>query len=135
MLSRRGFATCAICSAVGLVASEGTAQTSGPGIKRNLLSKTELPGDRYEAILMTVDIPAGGLVPRHTHPGIESAYVIEGGGELSMKDQPNRILKAGEAFQVPPVVPHAWKNGGQPTRLAITYAVEKGKPLASPAPE
>jgi quercetin dioxygenase-like cupin family protein len=44
------------------------------------------------------------------------------------------MLKAGDAFQVPANTPHA---GGKPgtgkTRLIITYVVEKGKPLATPA--
>ena len=30
-------------------------------------------------------------------------------------------------------VPHSGKNGDKPTVLAVTYVVEKGKPLASPA--
>ena len=30
-------------------------------------------------------------------------------------------------------VPHGGKNGDKPTILAITYVVEKGKPLVSPA--
>jgi len=43
-------------------------------------------------------------------------------------------LKPGDAFQIPAGTPHA---GGMPgtakTRILITYVVEKGKPLASPA--
>jgi hypothetical protein len=35
---------------------------------------------------------------------------------------------------VPAETPHAGgKNGDKMTKLAITYVVEKGKPLASPA--
>ena len=45
-----------------------------------------------------------------------------------------RHMKAGDGFLVPPETPHA---GGAPgtakTRVLITYVVEKGKPLASPA--
>jgi quercetin dioxygenase-like cupin family protein len=45
-----------------------------------------------------------------------------------------RTLKPGDAFQVPPEMPHAGgKNGDKKTKIAITYVVEKGKPLASPA--
>jgi quercetin dioxygenase-like cupin family protein len=44
-------------------------------------------------------------------------------------------LKPGDGFQVPPNTPHAGgKNGDKKkTKIAITYVVEKGKPLASPA--
>ena len=53
-----------------------------------------------------------------------------------MKGQPDRVVKAGDGYQVPPETPRSLKNGGQKSRLAITWVVEKDKPLASsPAPE
>ena len=37
-------------------------------------------------------------------------------------------------FQIPPETPHAGgKPGDKKKRIAITYVVEKGKPLVSPA--
>lgn len=59
---------------------------------------------------------------------------MEGDGrELLVEGQPMRIIKAGDAFQIPPETPHA---GGKPsetkTRLLINYIVEKGKPLVKP---
>jgi hypothetical protein len=43
-------------------------------------------------------------------------------------------LKPGDGFQVPPETPHAGTpNGDKKSKIAITYVVEKGKPLASPA--
>ena len=135
MLTRRGFAGCAICGTLGLVASEVAAQAPAGEITRTLVDKNELPGDRYVTLLMNVVISANMQVPRHTHPGVESTYVIAGGGELSVKDQPIRSTKAGDGFQIPPVVPHSFKNGPEPTKLAITYVVEKDKPLVTLVPE
>ena len=44
------------------------------------------------------------------------------------------MYKAGESFQVPPMTPHAGgKPSSQKVKIAITYILEKGKPLASPA--
>jgi len=44
------------------------------------------------------------------------------------------MLKIGDGFQIPPETPHAGgKPGDKTTRIAITYVVEKGKPLVSPA--
>jgi len=84
---------------------------------------------------MELEIDAGVTIPRHTHPGIESSYVLEGSIELPVQGQPTRIFKAGDGFQIPPETPH---GGGKPSdnkyRVAITYVVEKGKPLMSPAP-
>jgi quercetin dioxygenase-like cupin family protein len=80
------------------------------------------------------EIEAGALVARHTHPGVESAYVLEGGGTLSVKGQSDLAISPGDAFHVAAEVPHSLQNGGQRTRILLTYAVEKDKPLASPAP-
>ena len=79
-------------------------------------------------------IDAGVPVARHTHPGVESAYVLEGGFELPIQGQATRTIKAGDGFQIPPDTPHAGgKPGSAKSVILITYVVEKGKPLASPA--
>jgi quercetin dioxygenase-like cupin family protein len=99
-----------------------------------MLSQMDGPMPGYVTLNMEVEIEAGTVVPRHTHPGIESSYVLEGGFELPVQGQTTRTLKAGDGFQIPPETPHAGgKPGDKTTRLAITYVVEKGKPLVSPA--
>jgi quercetin dioxygenase-like cupin family protein len=138
MLTRRGFATCAICTISGFVATEASAQNAPaattPGVTRKILSQTDGPAPGYVTILVEAEIEAGVPVGRHTHPGIESAFVLEGGFELPVQGQPTRMLKAGDGFQIPPETPHAGgKPGTAKSRILITYVVEKGKPLASPA--
>jgi quercetin dioxygenase-like cupin family protein len=139
MLTRRSFAGCAICAVTGFIATEASAQGAPPpvtpGVKRTVLSQMDGPMPGYVTINMEVEIDAGVAVARHTHPGIESSYVLEGGFELPVQGQPTRMLKAGDGFQIPPETPHAGgKPGDQKSRIAITYVVEKGKPLVSPAP-
>lgn len=140
MLTRRGFAgfaSCAICGITEFIATEASAQgtqaATTPGVTRKILSQTDGPAAGYVTILVEATIDSGVAVGRHTHPGIESAYVLEGGFELPVQGQPTRMIKAGDGFQIPPETPHA---GGKPgearTRILITYVVEKGKPLASP---
>ena len=140
MLTRRdfaGFASCAICAVTGFVATEASAQgapAAPGGVTRKLLSKSDGPAAGYETLLMEAEIEAGVSVGRHTHPGVESAYVLEGGFELPIKGQETRMLKPGDGFQIPPNTPHAGgKPGTAKSRLLITYVVEKGKPLATPA--
>ena len=82
---------------------------------------------------MRVDIEPNAVVARHTHPGIESSYLVEGGFDLTVEGEGTRTLAAGEGFQVSPGVPHSGKNGSAKSIFAATYVVEKGKPLASPA--
>ena len=141
MLSRRGFggfATCALCTLSGFFASDASAQTTPPaattGVNRKIISQIDGPTPGYVTLVVEVEIEPGVTIGRHTHPGIESGYVLEGGLELPIEGMPTRMLKAGEAFQVPPNTPHAGaKNGPAKTRVLANYVVEKGKPLASPA--
>ena len=141
MLTRRGFAgfaSCAICGLTEFIATEASAQGAPPaatgGVTRKILSQTDGPTPGYTTLLVEATIEPGAAVARHTHPGIESGYVLEGSPELPIEGRPTLMLKPGDAFQVPAETPHA---GGKPSdtkvRLAVTYVVEKGKPLASPA--
>ena len=133
MLTRRGFATCALCTIAGFLATSAEAQNAPGGLKRTIITRTDGPMDGYESVNARVDLDAGTLIPRHTHPGIKSSFVVEGGLELSVDGQGTRTFKAGDGFQVPTRVPHSGKNGDKSTTVAITYVVEKGKPLVSPA--
>jgi quercetin dioxygenase-like cupin family protein len=140
MLTRRGFtgfASCALCAITGFIATDASAQGTAPapsgGVTRKILSKTDGPAAGYETLLVEAEIEAGVAVGRHTHPGIESAYVLEGGFELPVQGQETKMLKPGDGFQIPPNTPHAGgKAGTAKSRLIISYIVEKGKPLASP---
>jgi len=141
MLTRRdfaGIASCALCAVTGFIATDASAQgttpATTPGVTRKILSQTDGPTPGYVTIIVEAEIEAGVTVARHTHPGIESAYVVEGGLDLPIEGQPIRTLKPGDGFVVPPNTSHAGgKNGDQKTKIASTYVVEKGKPLASPA--
>jgi quercetin dioxygenase-like cupin family protein len=133
MLTRRMFAGCALCAVTGFVATGAEAQNAPGGLKRTIITRTDGPMEGYEAVNVRVDLDSGALVARHTHPGIESSYVVDGALELSVDGQGTRTFKAGDGFQVPARTPHSGKNGDKPTTIAITYIVEKGKPLASPA--
>jgi quercetin dioxygenase-like cupin family protein len=78
---------------------------------------------------MDVKIDKGTLVPRHTHPGIESTYVMEGSVEVPVQGLETKMYKAGQAFQIPPETPHAGGKGPTENVHLINYIVEKGKPL------
>lgn len=140
MLTRRGLAGvigCAICEVTGFFATEVSAQpapTPTPGLNRKLLSQMEGPAPGWVTITMQVEVDPGVMIGRHTHPGIESGYVVEGELELPIDGQGPKALKPGDAFQVPPNTPHGGsKNGAKKATIISTYIVEKGKPLASPA--
>jgi quercetin dioxygenase-like cupin family protein len=134
-----------LCAAVigfGLIGSAVSAEelTPGtklqimPGVTRTVIQKTDYPGDQYATILFLAEIAPGATVGRHIHPGLESAYVLEGEGELSTGET-GRYFKTGDAYQIPAGVPHSIRNGDRPMKLIITLVYEKNKPIASPAPE
>lgn len=132
MLSRRLFVACGLCavSEFAAIAVDGRP-ASAAGLTRTELKRTDGPAAGYETVAMLVEIDANFTIPRHTHPGIESTYVLEGSLLLQVDGQPERTYKAGEAFQVPPVTVHGGLAGASPVKLIGNYIVEKGKPLAT----
>jgi len=131
MLSRRGFVGCALCALAGFSATDAGAQTSG--LKRTILSRIDGPAPGYETVEVKVEIDAGATVAKHTHPGIENSYLVDGAIELEIAGQDAKTYSKGEAWQVPTGIVHGGKVGDAPVVLAAVYVVEKGKPLASPA--
>jgi quercetin dioxygenase-like cupin family protein len=102
MLTRRAFTgvvSCAVCAITSeFMATEASAQTPPPaataGVTRKILSQTDGPAPGYQTLLVEATIEAGVALGRHTHPGIESAYVLEGGFELPIQGQPTRTIKS-----------------------------------------
>jgi quercetin dioxygenase-like cupin family protein len=106
-------------------------------LKRTILQTLPLVTQpTREAITAIAELAVGGTAPRHLHTGEEIGYVIEGVGVVEVEGQPPRELKAGDAFLVPPNTPHLVRNTGTiPWKAVSTYLIEKGKPLAVPAPK
>ena len=129
MLTRRGFVGCTLCALAGFSATGTQAQV--PGIKRTILNRTDGPAPGYETIEAKVEAPAGGVIARHTHPGIETSYVLEGSLELDIEGIGPKTYSAGDGFQVPTGAPHGGKTGDKAVTLMAVYVVEKGKPLAT----
>src|SRR4051812_31027324 len=117
-------------AAVAAVASN--AQT--PGFTRTLLQDQELTAHDRHAVVARAEFIPGGQAGRHTHPGEELGYVVEGALELIVEGQPPKTVKAGEVFFVPAGVVHDGRNvGNGKTVVLATYIVETGKPVATPA--
>jgi quercetin dioxygenase-like cupin family protein len=108
------------------------AQTTG--IKRIPLQKFDVPPGERETVTAIAEIAPNTDVARHTHPGPEVDYVLEGDLTLTIEGQPPRAMKAGDSSYIPANTPHAARSGPNGAKVLATYIVEKGKPLASPAP-
>ncbi len=127
------FANKAVAGAI-LVALTGALLAQAPALTRTVVVKGDVSVPGREAVATKVEIAPGGASGWHTHPGDEISVVDEGEVMLSVAGQPPRRIAAGEGFVIPAGVPHNAKNeGATPTRLVGVYAVDKGRPLASPA--
>ena len=103
-------------------------------IKRTPLQTVDFPAG-YNVVSAIAEITPGNCAGRHTHPGVESSYVLEGAILLKIDGKPDQTLKAGESFQIPPGAIHdACTVPGQVFKVLVNYIIEKGKPVASPAP-
>jgi quercetin dioxygenase-like cupin family protein len=103
-------------------------------IKRIPLQRFEVPGTAYETVIGIAEIAPDVPIGRHFHPGPESGYVISGGFELLIDGAAPRTLGVGDSYVIPARVVHDAKSGPGGATVIATYVVEKGQPLASPAP-
>jgi quercetin dioxygenase-like cupin family protein len=103
-------------------------------VKRTILQRADVPGTNLEVIYATVEIAAGFKAGRHSHPGVVMAQVVEGEFWLAPDGQPEKTYKAGESLTVPSGAIHNEGAVGTAVKLNAVYVLEKGKPLASPAP-
>jgi len=119
--------------AVVAVAGASVAIAQQAGIKRTPLQKLDFPAG-YNTVTAIAEVPAGGAAGRHTHPGAETGYVLEGELELLIDGQPPMKIKAGESYQIPEGAIHDAKAGDKPFKVLGVYVVKAGEPLAKPAP-
>ena len=113
--------------ALGLALHAAHAQQ---GLNRFDLQRHDLSVPGREVIQVRVEIDHGVASPRHTHPGEEIIYVLEGELEYEVEGQPTVTLKPGDVLFIPAGTIHAAKGIGSDKGVELaTYIVEKGKPL------
>jgi anti-sigma factor ChrR (cupin superfamily) len=81
-----------VASAFGL----GVTQAQQAGTKRTDLQRRDLSAPGREVVQVRVDFDPGYVAPRHTHPGEEIIYVIEGSLEYEIDGKISKV-KAGQA--------------------------------------
>ena len=126
--------TARIISLAALIVASGlalqAAQVQQSGIKRTDALQHDLGVPGREVVQVRVDFAPGAAFARHSHPGEEIAYVLEGSLEYQFDGKPPVTLKAGDALYIPAGTIHSAKNAGSGNGAELaTYIVEKGKPL------
>jgi quercetin dioxygenase-like cupin family protein len=106
-----------------------------PSAKWNELQRRSIPGTELEGVTTTIEIPPGALSARHSHPGEDFGYMIEGTIVLYVDGKPPVTVKAGEVFFTERGRVHNARNIGTTTARAVdTYVIDKGRPGITPAP-
>ncbi|MER8967202.1 cupin domain-containing protein [Mesorhizobium sp. M0808] len=100
------------------------------GVQRIDLLRNDLSISGREVIQVLVQFAPGVVAPRHSHPGEEIVYVVEGSLEYALESKPPVTLEAGDVLFIPNGTTHAVKNVGSGNAAELaTYIVEKNKPL------
>lgn len=102
--------------------------------KRTILKRSDLTGTNMEIIVSVLEVPPGVSIAKHTHPGEEAVYVLEG-ATLQYPDGREVSRPAGQAGVNIRDIPHAgYKVVGDKTlKLLTVHIVDKGKPMTVPA--
>jgi quercetin dioxygenase-like cupin family protein len=123
----------AAATAVALVVVTVAAAAQQPAFKRTELQRADLSAPGREVVQAIAEIPPGAAAGRHTHPGEEVGYVLEGTVLVEVDGKPAATLKAGQYFIIPAGTIHnATNNSKAGAKVLATYIVEKGKPVATP---
>jgi quercetin dioxygenase-like cupin family protein len=101
-------------------------------VKRTDLQRHDLSVPGREVIQVLVGFAPGVVAPRHSHPGEEIVYVVEGILGYQLDGRPPVTLEAGDVLFIPAGTIHSVKNVGSGNAAELaTYIVEKGKPLVT----
>jgi quercetin dioxygenase-like cupin family protein len=122
-------AVCIVVLASSVLSSAAFAQN------RTVLKTADLTGTDKEIIIAVLEVPPGTTIARHTHPGEEAVYVLEG-ATLQTPDGKEIVRPAGQAGVNIRDVPHAGYKviGDKTLKLLTVHIVDKGKPMTVPAP-
>lgn len=87
-----------------------------------------------EVMTVTVEVPPGGPgLPPHRHSGPAFGYVLDGEIVFELEGEPERLIRAGEAFWEPGGDVIHYQDGnaltGEWSRFVVVMMVVPGKPM------
>ena len=87
------------------------------------------PKNQPEVTILRITVPAGVILPLHTHPVINAAVVIQGKLELSLQDKTKRLFKSGDALIEVVNTVHTGKSlGPEDLIVIVVYAGSENLP-------
>jgi len=120
-----------IIMAISIIGMSSAAMAQ-EGVKRTTLGTRDFPPG-YQTVQGLAEVAKGTCSGRHTHPGVEITYVLEGEQTFTIDGQPPKVYKAGDAFQVDAGLVHnGCATGDRGVKALTVHVIEKGKPLGTP---
>ena len=101
-------------------------------VKSTDLLETDVVGmDGVEVIVSLVEFAPRATTGKHTHPGHEVAYVLEGSGVSEVEGQGADVRKAGTVTYIPAKKIHESKNQSATEAMKVLFfrIHPKGQPL------
>lgn len=123
----------AMVAIAGLAHAQMTMSAEPQTIKRTILQRFDVPGTDYETVIALSELAPNRDGGRHSHPGPEAGYVLQGSGAILVDGQPPLSLAVGQSYKLAAGTVHDVRSGPDGIKLIVTWVVAKGKPLASPA--
>ena len=120
-----------VFSLCALVAAVWAAGAPADLAQRQELKRADLAASpQMEVITSITEIKKGETIPRHSHHGIETGYVLQG-SMIQLPGQAPTLMQTGSSFMNLRDVPHSGFTvvGDQPLKLLTVHIVDKGKPL------
>ena len=107
------------------------AQPAPVPFKATDLLRADVPDMQgIEIIVSLVDIAPKATIGKHSHPGHEVAYVLEGSGVSEVEGEAPAVRKAGTVTYIPAKKVHESKNETtQPMKLLVFRIHPKGQPI------
>ena len=120
---------------LAVFAASALAFAQAQGFTRTEVQRGDLSIAGREAVQAIAEIQPGAASDKHTHPGEEVAFILEGTVRIDIDGMPAKTLKANQGLIVPAGKAHKATNAGTGVaKVLATYIVEKGKPLATNLP-
>src|SRR5210317_217432 len=94
----------------------------------NLLRDSLALAEGVEVVLSYIELPKNTSLPSHYHPGEEFVYIIQGSGELTLKEKSKIIIKAGQTAKVPLKHVHSFSSLNEDVKGVVFRVHEKGQP-------
>jgi len=114
------------------VGAQGAAQVT----RTELLRKPASGIEGKEVVVFLADLPPGAVAGRHSHPGDEAIYMLQGALVFEPDGEQAFELKAGQITFNPAKHIHKARNASssEPAKVLNCMLAEKGQPLATPVP-